>query len=375
MSSSVNQAKLEGRRPWVALAGIMAMAAAVGCGDKSPPPTLPVPVAVATVQRQAVPVELAATGTVEPLQTVSVESQVGGILTRVAFEEGDEVKRGQVLFQIDPRSYQAALQQAEAMLAKDRAQLANADEDVRRYESLAQKEYVTSQQYAQVKTTAQSLRATVEADQAAVENARLNLQFATVRSPINGRAGGLLLRPGNLVRPNGSAPLVVINQIHPILVRFAVPATDLPEIQQRRRQGAPLPVLTDAAQGRGSSQGELSFIDNAVDTTTGTIMLKARFANQENTLWPGEFVRVRLRLRVDSAALVLPAPAVVSGQQGTYVFVVTSEGTAATRPVKVDRMGDSLAVIAEGVAPGDRVVTDGQLRLRNGSKVQIKAGA
>jgi multidrug efflux system membrane fusion protein len=371
----VNHAKLEGRRPWVALAGIMAMAAAVGCGDKSPPPTLPVPVAVATVQRQAVPVELAATGTVEPLQTVSVESQVGGILTRVAFEEGDEVKRGQVLFQIDPRSYQAALQQAEAMLAKDRAQLANADEDVRRYESLAQKEYVTSQQYAQVKTTAQSLRATVEADHAAVENARLNLQFATVRSPINGRAGGLLLRPGNLVRPNGSAPLVVINQIHPILVRFAVPATDLPEIQQRRRQGAPLPVLTDAAQGRGSSQGELSFIDNAVDTTTGTIMLKARFANQENTLWPGEFVRVRLRLRVDSAALVLPAPAVVSGQQGTYVFVVTSEGTAATRPVKVDRMGDSLAVIAEGVAPGDRVVTDGQLRLRNGSKVQIKAGA
>jgi multidrug efflux system membrane fusion protein len=353
--------------------GALALAATIfaagACDDPHVPPVQAVPVAVAKVERTSVPWEIRATGTVEPLQTVSVASQVNGILTEVGFREGDEVKRGQMLFQIDPRPYQAALQQAQAVHAKDQAQLVAAEQDVKRYESLVEKDYVTPQQFEQMKANAASLRATVDADAAAVENARLNLQFATIRSPIDGRAGALLLRKGNLVRAAGQT-LVVVNQLRPILVRFAVPASNLPDIRKYRSDV--LPVHAQPASGNGTiTQGTLTFLDNAVDTTTGTIMLKGIFPNADGELWPGEFVNVALELFVEKDAIVAPAPAVVQSQSGTYVFVIQND-TAVTRDVTVARTVGDIAVIAKGLSPGEMVVTDGQLRLTPGAKVQIK---
>lgn len=328
------------------------------------------PVIVAKVERASVPWELGATGTVEPLQTVAVASQVSGILTQVGFNEGDEVKRGQVLFRIDPRPYQAALQQAQAVLAKDQAQLVAAEQDVKRYEALATKDYVTPQQFEQMKANAASLRATVSADDAAVDNAQLNLQYATIRAPIDGRAGALLLRQGNLVRAAGQT-LVVVNQLRPILVRFSVPAANLTSI--RKYKSDSLMIHAQPASGVGeTSQGTLSFMDNAVDTTTGTILLKGLFPNKNGELWPGEFVNVALELFVERDAIVAPAAAIVQSQNGTYVFVI-EDGTAKTRDVTVARTVGDIAIISKGLSPGEMVVTDGQIRLTPGAKVQIRS--
>ncbi|HET7551370.1 MAG TPA: efflux RND transporter periplasmic adaptor subunit [Gemmatimonadaceae bacterium] len=348
--------------------GAVALAVAA-CDDKRTPPPQIVPVTVAKVERSAVPWEISATGTVEPLQTVAVASQVSGILTEVGFKEGDEVRRGQMLFQIDPRPFQAALAQAQAVHAKDQAQLEAAEQDVKRYGALVEKDYVTPQQFEQMKANAASLRATVQADEAAVENARLNLQYATIRAPIDGRAGALLLRKGNLVRAAGQT-LVVVNQLRPILVRFSVPASNLPDI--RKYKSDSLVIHAQPATGAGEpARGTLSFMDNAVDTTTGTIMLKGLFPNKEGELWPGEFVNVALELFVEKDAIVAPAPAIVQSQNGTYVFVVKND-TAQTRDVTVARTVGDLAIIAKGLSPGEMVVTDGQLRLTPGAKVQIK---
>jgi multidrug efflux system membrane fusion protein len=326
---------------------------------------------VAIAERRAMPFELAATGTVEPLQTVEVQAQVAGILQRVAFKEGDEVKQGQVLFQVDPRPYRAALDQALAALARDRAQAANAAEDVKRYEALVEKQYVTAQQYDQVRTTAAAAQATLAGTQAAVDQARLNLQYSTIRAPISGRTGSLLVREGNLVRANAQQPLVVINRIRPILARFAVPASNLSLIQAHL--GKDIVVRAEPSSAGDPSEGKLSFVDNAVDTATGTILLKGRFPNDDGSLWPGAFVNVRLQLYIEPNALVIPAVAVVTGQQGSFVFVVQPDSSAVTRPVTVNRTAGDYAIVSGDVQPGDRVVTDGQLRLRQGSKVQIKA--
>jgi len=354
-------------RPLAATFVLVALAAACSDPAKEAPP--PVPVSVAIVQQRPMPFEIDATGTVEPLQSVSVMAQVGGILTHVAFKEGDEVQRGQVLFQIDPRPYQAALQQAQGVLGKDRAQLVTAQQDEKRFAQLVKQDYVTTQQYDQAVANAASLTATVSSDQAAVEQARLNVQYATIRAPIAGRAGSLLMKEGNLVKADG-APLVVINQIRPILVRFAVPSSNLTNI--RKYNGNTLPITVQPVSGGPTSQGTLSFLDNAVDTTTGTILLKGRFDNTDATLWPGEFVNAALQLYVQQNALVAPAAAVVQSQTGTYVFVVKG-GTATQREIKVQRTAGNDAIIATGVAAGDTVVTDGQLRLVTGLKVQIKA--
>jgi membrane fusion protein, multidrug efflux system len=330
-------------------------------------------VTVAVAERRPVPFELLATGAVEPLQTVAVQPQVSGPIVRIAFREGQDVQKGQVLFQIDPRPFQAALAQAEAILARDRAQSANAQQEAKRYAELAEREYVTAQQYDQARTTATAAAATLAASEATVAEALLNLQYATIRAPIAGRTGSLRVREGNLVRAADPQPLVTINQIRPILVRFAVPAANLPLIQ--RHQGEGLVVRAEPVGGGQTSQGELTFVDNAVDTTTGTILLKGTFANTEGALWPGEFVNVRLQLYVDNDALTVPARAVVSGQQGSFVFVIQPDSSAATRPVKVDRNAGEIAIVTGELQPGDRVVTDGQLRLRQGSKVQVKTAA
>lgn len=353
------------------LAGLLALFA-LGCRNSDAPPPARVPVTVATAERRAVPFELAATGTVEPLQTVAVQPQVSGPLIRIRFTEGQEVRRGQVLFQIDPRPFQAALAQAEALLARDRAQAANAAQEAERYSSLAQKEYVTAQQYDQARTTAAATQATLAASQAAVDEARLNLQYATIRAPIAGRTGSLRVRTGNLVRTSDAAPLVTINQMRPILARFAVPAANLSLVQRYRAEGEVV-VRAEPVGGGKPALGTLSFVDNAVDTATGTILLKGTFPNPDGALWPGEFVNLRIRLYVDQNALVIPARAVVAGQQGSFVFVIQPDSSAVTKPVTVDRTAGDLALVSGEVAAGDRVVVDGQLRLQQGSKVQIKA--
>lgn len=347
----------------------LTVAALAGCSKPvAPRRTLPV-VQVAPAALRDVPVVLQATGTVEPIQTAAVAAQVDGILERVTFREGDEVQRGQLLFQIDPRPYQSALAQAEAALSRDLAMLESAGRDAQRFEELAAKEYVTAQQLDQARTSAVSLAATLRSDSAAVSRARLDLDRASVRAPISGRAGSILVRPGNLVRAGSGTPLVVINQIRPILVRFPVPATDLPAIQ---RTAGVVPALALPVGDTTSPQsGQLSFLDNAVDSLTGTIMLKAVFPNTARTLWPGGLVRVRLTLSTDKGALVVPLGAILTGQQGNTIFVVGDSNKVSQRQVTVIRSTDSVAILAGGVEPGAQVVTDGQVRITDGMEVQI----
>src|SRR5256886_2115492 len=346
----------------------------VGCSRKGAGGPARVPVTIARAEQRPIPFEIAATGTAEPRQTVSVQSQVSGVLTQVAFREGDDVLAGQVLFQIDPRTFQAALDQAQAMLARDQAQAQSAVLDAQRYAELVKQDYVTKSDYDARRAAAGALQAAVRADSAAVANAQLNLEWARIRAPISGRTGRLLVREGNLVRSNAADPLVVINQIRPILVRFAVPQEHLGDIQRYRQHR--LPVFASPSQSDTLfSEGVLTFVDNSVDTTTGTVLLKGEFPNRDNALWPGEFLNVRLQLYIDDKALVVPAQAVMTGQQGTYVFVLNQDGTARSRPVTVERPAGAYAVIAQGVRPGDEVVTDGQVRLVNGAPVEVKGSA
>ena len=351
------------------IAALAALAAA-GCSGKQAGGPLRVPVTVAHAEQRAVPFEIPATGSVEALQTVTVQSQVTGVLLRAAFREGDEVSAGQLLFQIDPRPFQAALEQAQAMLARDQAQAQSAVLDAERYADLVKQDYVTKSDYDAKQAAAQALRAAVRADSAAVANAQLNLDWASIRSPINGRTGRLLMREGNLVRANSDA-LVVINQTHPILVRFAVPEQYLGDIQRYRSNR--LPVMASPGKADTAfSTGVLSFVDNAVDTATGTVLLKGELANKDNALWPGEFVNVRLQLYIQQNALIVPSQAVMTGQQGTYVFVVDQASMAHSQPVSVARTAGPYAVIADGVHAGDAVVTDGQLRIVSGAPVEVK---
>lgn len=345
----------------------------MACGKADPPPPSATPVAVGPVEQRAVPFELTAVGTIEPIQSVSVQPQVTGQLLRVAFKEGDDVEKGQVLFQIDSRPFQAAYDQAQAIFTRDKAQADNAERELKRFESLAEKEYITGQQYDQSRANAAAAQATLAATQAQVEQARLNLQYATIRAPISGRTGSLLVREGNLVRADVSE-LVSINQVRPILARFAVPASNLPLIQ-RHREGPDLKVEASPTAGGTPSQGSLSFVDNAVDTTTGTILLKGTFPNTDGALWPGGFVNVTLRLYIEPSALVVPAAAIMSGQQGTYVFVVQADSTASVKPVKVEREAGDVSVVSGELKAGDRVVTDGQMLLRQGARVQIRTGS
>lgn len=348
---------------------------AVGCGGaQASRPSMPaVPVTVATAVQRAAPDVVVANGSVEPLRTVSVESQVGGILERVEFREGDEVKKGQVLFRIDPRPYEAAVAQAEATLARDSVQAHNSRLDAERYTRLAKQDYVTQSEADRAAATAAAQAATVKADSAALASARLNLSYAVIRAPIAGRTGSLLVHAGNLVKANAS-PLVVINQIEPILVRFAVPGQTLPLLQKYGgADGNGLQVQASPGNGGPEARGGLTFVDNAVDSTTGTVMLKARFANRDRSLWPGEYVSVRLQLYVQPDALVVPSQAIITEQDGSYVFVVDSTAHAHRRKVSVDRPLEDQVIIADGLAPGEQVVTDGQSRLSDGAPVSVKA--
>lgn len=346
----------------------------LGACSKSAPPRDPsTPVSVTSVRRTTMPYVVTTNGVVEPLQTVSVEAQVGGILNSVAFSEGQQVQAGRILFQIDSRPYVATLNQARAQLARDEAQAANARREAARYAALVQQGYVTRSQADQAQSTSASAAATVEADRAAVAKAQVDVANCTIRAPITGRTGSLLVRQGNLVKANSELPLVVINQIQPILVRFTVPQSQLPDIQHYYAGGNMLSVRATPSEGSTTSlDGTLSFVDNNVDANSGTVLLKAKFANPQGTLWPGQFVKVALQLYVDANALTLPAAAVMTGQQGTYVFTVDTNGVAKQRSLQVARTVDSVTVIASGLVEGERVIVSGQSRLVSGSKVTIK---
>jgi multidrug efflux system membrane fusion protein len=344
------------------------------CSGKpaQPPPKPPVTVTEGTVIQKTVPVQIRAIGNVEAYSTISVKSQIGGILTVVHFREGQDVGKGALLFTIDPRTYEAALKQAEANLAKDSAQFQNARVEVRRYEELVKKGYVAQEQYDQIRTNSDALEATVNADKAQVENARLQLKYCYIYSPIAGRTGNLMANQGNLIKANADTAMVVVNQIQPIYVTFSVPEQYLNDIKKYMAAGK---LRVDALISKGDTkpeQGVLTFVDNTVDMATGTIKLKGTFINKDKRLWPGQFVDVLLTLTTQPNAIVVPSQAVQVGQSGAYVFVIKNDLTVESRPVVVDRSLDGESVIANGLQPGEKVVTDGQLRLVPGAKVEIK---
>ena len=405
--------------------------ASAGCSDRAggaPPAAAPaaVPVGVATVERKMVPLQVVTVGNVQAYTTVGVKSQIAGQITKVHFTEGREVKRGDLLFTLDPRPFEASLRQNEANVAKDVAQrrqaeaalgqrgaevaqaLANLERDLaqmenarvqeQRYRDLAKKEFIAREQYDQVRTNFAALQAVVQASRAAVENARasaraaeaavenaqaaitgneamvesarLQLAYTAIRAPMDGRTGNLLAQVGNVVKSGEDAPLVVIVQVQPIYVSFSVPEQQLTAINSYRARGT-LTVEARIDGGRRTAAGTLTFVNNTVDPTTGTIQLKATFPNADDALWPGQFVDVVLML-ASEAAVVVPAEAVQAGQQGSFVFVVKPDLTVESRRVKVGRRLPRELVIEEGLQAGERVVTDGQLRLVPGARVEIK---
>ncbi len=365
-----------GRSPFSSAVVVALAVAAIGCSKKDPragAPAEAAPVTVANVARQDVAVEVRAIGHVEPFTTVAVKARVGGQVIRVGFREGQDVRRGDLLFQIDPRPYQAALAQARAQLERDRAIARNAEEDVKRYTDLVQKDYVTREQYDATRATAAAALASAKADEAAVQNAQLQLSYCTVTAPISGRAGSVLVYPGNMVKGNDDNPLVVLNQIQPVYVSFSVPESSLGQIRERLRPGGKMRVSAAASGNPSKSQtGELSFLNNSVDPGTGTILLKGTFPNENEALWPGEYVDVVLTLATEPKAIVVPSQAVQTGQAGQYVWVVKNDLTVESRPVTVARTQGPLSIVAKGLEEGERVVTDGQLRLAPGAKVQVR---
>lgn len=372
------------RTGWVVLA--MAAAAACAGGEAQAPQQAgragaragqggAVPVTVAKVVQKSMPIEIHVIGTAEAYSTVSIRSQITGELTSVNFKEGDDVKAGQVLFTLDRRPLEAALQQAQATLAKDEAQAANARTVAKRQQDLAARGIVARADLETATSTAAALEATVGADRAAVENAKVQLDYATIRAPISGRTGALMVHEGNLVRANDTQALVVINQVTPINVSFGIPEARLPEFKRYMALGSLKVEAAPPTDEEPPSVGRISFVDNNVDPSTGTIKIKGTFPNADRRLWPGQFVNVTVRLTEDPNAIVVPSVAVQPGQNGQFVFVVKSDQTVELRNVKVARTSGDETVVAEGVAPGDTVVTDGQLRLVNGSHITIKSGA
>jgi len=337
---------------------------------KQPPAYPPVPVTVATVASKSIPVQIRAIGNVETYSTVGVKSQIGGLLMRVHFKEGQDVKKGDLLFTIDPRPYETALRQTEANLAKDNAQLENARVEVNRYAELVKKGYVAQEQYDQIRTNAAALEATVNASRAAVENAQLQLKYCYIYSPLTGRTGDLITNEGSLIKAN-DVSMVVINQIQPVYVNFSVPEQGLSEIKKYVSEGKLKVEAFLSISDKDPEVGVLTFIDNSVDISTGTIKLKASFANKDKKLWPGQFVNVTMTLRTQSDAIVVPSQAVQTGQQGQFVFIV-KEGLAELRPVSVGITYEDMVVIESGLVSGEQVVTDGQMRLMPGAKVEIR---
>src|ERR1039457_5020105 len=329
------------------------------------------PVSVATVEQQSVLVRIQVIGNVEAFSTVALKARVDGQIVEVNFKEGQEVKKGAVLFRIDPRPFEAALRQAEATLARDTAQREQARSQERRYQDLLDKNFVSKDAYAQYRTNAETATAVAEASKAAVDNARLNLEFCTIRSPIDAFTGKIQIQIGNLVKANDTNPLLVLNQVRPIYVNFAVPEQNLTAIRNYMAKG----TLSVEAQPPNSNippaSGSLIFVDNAVDATTGTIRLRGVFPNKDNALWPGQFVSTSLTLYEQKNALLVPSQSLQNGPEGQYVFVVRPDMTIDMRSVTVDRADGDNTIITMGLKKGEQVVIRGQLRVSPGSKVTI----
>lgn len=374
-------------------AGILLLAAGLAGGacnnqteaSRMPPPRPKIAVTVARAGLKAVPFEVAAIGTVEPYQTVAVKTQVSGPLTAMHFKEGDLVQAGTVLYEIDPAPFQMAVEKAEAALQRSRANrlrnqalLENALAEVKRHEELVAKDYVTRQQYEAIQTTAGALQASIKADEAAIrvdevalKNARLELGYCTIRAPISGRTGEILVYPGNIAKANDSV-LLNLYQIQPVYVDFSVPEKELSRIRERLRHKRLETLASIPETDLPPEKGHLSFLDPNIAPGTGTIHLKAEFANPGLHLWPGQFVQVAVELALEPDRLVVPAAAVQTGQQGSFVFLVMPDRTVKLRMVQVVRAyGDEL-VLANGIQPGDTVVTDGHMRLVDGTAVEIK---
>ena len=334
-----------------------------------------VPVTIAAAVTRDVPVTIRAIGTVEAYNTVSVRSQVGGELKRVGFREGQDVKAGDLLFVIDPRPYEAALQAALSDSARDAAMAASAAAQATRYGDLIGKDYVTKQEFDDVRASADAARASLQGAEADARTARLNLEFCEIRAPLSGRTGSLLIHPGNLVKANDTTALVVIQQIVPIYVSFSVPEAQLDDIRRYSGAGELAVRATTSSDSTAGHSGKLTFLDNAVDETTGTILLKATFANQDQALWPGQFVDVDLVLATRHDAVVIPARALQRSQGGDFVYLVRADGTVGQQAITAGPRLDDEVVIEQGVQAGDRVVTDGQLRLFPGAKVDEKQSA
>ncbi len=334
------------------------------------------PVTAVYAVKKQVPIQITTVGNVQAISSVDVDARVGGQLMNAYFKEGHNVRKGQPLLLIDPRPFRIALEQAQANLLRDQAQLQYEESTLRRYQKLVAKDYVTQDQYDQVKTQAQALSATVEADKAQVDNAKLQLSYCSINAPVSGRTGSLLVKPGNIVTTNqpGGTTLVNIQEIQPINVEFSVPQQYLDDIRTYRRQGT-LKVeahFKDSGNTARAEFGKLTFINNAIDTSTGTILLKAQFQNADEMLWPGQYVNVTLTLTDIPDAVVVPSQAIQVSQTGQYVFVVGKDKRAETRPVVSNYSYDHESIIEKGLSAGEIVVTDGQLELVNGAKVEIK---
>jgi multidrug efflux system membrane fusion protein len=330
------------------------------------------PVTIGPVVRKNMPLDAIVVGTVEAYSTVSVRAQITGELTAVRFHQGDDVQEGQELFTLDRRPLEGALLQAEANLERDTAEAANAKAIVQRYEQLVERGIVAKEQRDNARTIVARLEATLASDRAAVENAKVQLQYATIHAPISGRTGALMVNAGNLVRANDQAALVTINQVSPIYVSFALPEPLLPDLRRYMSRGT---LRVEARPSSGDDHlavGNITFVDNAVDLSTGTIRVKGTFPNGDRQLWPGQFVNVVVRLATESAAIVVPTVAVQTGPEGSYVYLVKPDQTVELRPVVVARVAGGETVIKDGVTEGDTVVTDGHLRLVPGSRISVK---
>jgi multidrug efflux system membrane fusion protein len=367
------------RRLFLVVAGVIVIAvgAAVALRDTpgsraAAPKSAPaVPVSVAKVVSESVPVRLRAIGNVEAYTTVAVKARVDGQIVAVEFKEGDAVRKGETLFEIDRRPFEAQLALAQATLVKDRALLAHANEQEKRYKDLLEKKFVSPDAYAQIRTNAETAAAQIRADEANIDSVKLQIAYCTIKAPITGYAGKIQIQQGNLVKANDTTPLVVINQVVPVSVSFAVPEQSLPSVRKYDADGELHVTAQVPNSGEQPIAGKLSFIDNTTDVTTGTIRLKAEFANRDKALWPGQFVDVVMTLTRQQNAIVVPATAIQNGPNGQYVFIVKDDRTVDLRDVKVARSEGNLSVIATGLTPGETVVTVGQLRLAPGTKVSI----
>ncbi|MGH6714997.1 MAG: efflux RND transporter periplasmic adaptor subunit [Bradyrhizobium sp.] len=360
----------------VLLGGAVVMVWRLSAVAEVPPPKpaalTGVPVTAGTVVAADMPVILRGLGTVQAFNTVAVKSRVDGQIVKLDFKEGQEVKKGTVLFQIDPRPYQAVLDQAVANIEKDKANLANAQLNFNRDAKLIGSHLaISQQQYDTDKATAAADQATLDSDKAQVEAARLNLSYCTITSPIDGRLGARLVDQGNLVHSTNNTTLVNITQIKPIFVSFTLPQNRLDEVR-RQQNKQPLVVYAVAGDNKTTlAEGKLTLIDNMVDATTGTIHLKAQFDNQDERLWPGEFVNAKVVLSVRRHVPTVPAQTVLEGASGHFVYIIKPDNTVERRSVDVAAVENGKAVIIKGLQPGERVVVDGQYRLNNGAKVRI----